>query len=73
MINPNNYKELHAVNDVDNAFLKYYSKAWCNDENTKADDDKHEYIGYKYTESEHWFYEFDRDTDRYYVAVDKEI
>ena len=65
-----NYKECVPVNDSDNCWLQYYSQAYIDGVNTEADDDKHEYLGNKYSRNPDWYYQWNEDEKRYYVVVD---
>ena len=68
-MNKTNYKECYRMTDVDNAFMEYYNKAYCDDKNTKQDDAKHYDLGYNYTDNSDFYYEYDRDEEHWYVVV----
>lgn len=65
-----NYKECHLLNAVDDAWIKYYTAAYIDGTQTHEEELKHESLGNKYCSDPDWYYQYDRDTDRYYVVVD---
>lgn len=71
-MNKLNYKECVPVNDKDNEWLKYYTEAYLNDTATRQDECKHAQLGYKYTNEDEWYYQYDRNEKRYYIVVDLE-